>query len=149
MSSTSETPIEYKSYSIQKDQRNPYGSVEFMYYPTEQGVQHDADYDGEQYKYTGNCAWASTIEEAKSEIDERIAEQESKRPIPSEPMTIGGEDLELQVIYNAVHHRALRMNLENEHDANEFMILSKWSAAIIQALKDQKFESTQLPFPEK
>ncbi len=65
------TPVEYKGYTIQEDYRNPYSNKpEFMFYLTEQGVQHDADYDGEQYKYCGNCKWADSIEEAKEEIDE-------------------------------------------------------------------------------
>jgi hypothetical protein len=60
----------HRGYSIQMDQRNPYGPAEFMFYPTEEGVQHDADCDGESYKYCGNCRWASTLEEAKDEIEE-------------------------------------------------------------------------------
>lgn len=64
----------YKTYTIEEDQRNPYGKPEFMYYLTEDGVQHDADYDGESYKYCGNCKWASTLAEAKDEIDEQIEE---------------------------------------------------------------------------
>jgi hypothetical protein len=62
---------EYRGYSIEPDFRNPYSNVpEFMYYPTEQGVQHDADYDGESYRYCGNCKWSNSIEEAKAEIDD-------------------------------------------------------------------------------
>lgn len=64
--------ITYKGFTIQKDQRNPYGDAEFMFYPTEEGVQHDADCDGESYKYCGNCKWASTLEEAKNEIDDKL-----------------------------------------------------------------------------
>lgn len=65
---------EYKGYSIEKDQRNPYGPAEFMFYPTSEGVDHDADYDGEQYKYCGNCRWASTLEDAQYEIDALVEE---------------------------------------------------------------------------
>lgn len=63
--------MEYKTYTIQQDYRNPYRKEpEFMYYPTAEGISHDGDYDGESWKYCGNCKWASSIEEAKLEIDE-------------------------------------------------------------------------------
>lgn len=62
---------EYKGYTIELDYRNPYSSKpEYMFYPTEQGIQHDADYDGEQYRYCGNCRWNTTIEDCEAEIDE-------------------------------------------------------------------------------
>ena len=61
---------QYKGYTIQKDQRNPYGPCEFMFYLSEQGIDHDADCtDGESFSYTGNCKWAATLEDAKEEID--------------------------------------------------------------------------------
>lgn len=62
---------EYKNYTIEEDYRNPYSNEpEFMYYKTEEGVQHDADCkDGESFTYTGNCQWASSLEDAKLEID--------------------------------------------------------------------------------
>ncbi len=67
-------PIQYKSYTIQPDHRNPYGKSEFMFYPTEEGVQHDGDCtDGESFSYCGNCEWASTLEGAKEAIDELTA----------------------------------------------------------------------------
>lgn len=68
-------PIKYRSYTIEEDYRNPYSSKpEYMFYPTAEGIDHDADCDGESYYYTGNCKWASSIEDAKSEIDDLIAE---------------------------------------------------------------------------
>lgn len=66
---------EYKGYSIELDYRNPYSNKpEYMMYPTEQGIQHDADYDGEQYRYCGNCKWFSSVEDCKAEIDDLTAE---------------------------------------------------------------------------
>jgi len=62
--------MEYKNYTIEEDQRNPYGTVEFMFYPSSEGIQHDGDYDGDSFKYCGNCKWADSIEEAMIEIDE-------------------------------------------------------------------------------
>jgi hypothetical protein len=65
--------IQYKSYTIQEDFRNPYGNKpEFMFYPTEEGIQDDADCDGDGFHYCGNCQWADTIEEAKDLISEKI-----------------------------------------------------------------------------
>lgn len=63
--------MEYKNYTIIEDYRNPYNrEPEFMFYLTEDGIQHDADYDGESYKYAGNCKWADSFEDAKTQIDE-------------------------------------------------------------------------------
>lgn len=63
----------YKGYSIQQDWRNPYATEpEFMFYKTDQGIQHDADGDSEGWKYTGNCKWCDSIEECKLEIDELV-----------------------------------------------------------------------------
>lgn len=62
----------YKGYTILEDNRNPFGATEFMFYPSDEGVQHDADMDQDGYHYCGNCGWASTIEEAKDLIDEKI-----------------------------------------------------------------------------
>lgn len=65
--------IQYKGFTIQEDFRNPYSSKpEFMFYPTAEGVQHDADCDQDGYRYCGNCKWASSIEEAKDEISEIV-----------------------------------------------------------------------------
>lgn len=64
--------ILFKGYTIELDYGNPYNRAEFMFFPTEQGAQHDADYDGERYKYCGNCEWADSLEEAKDAIDEII-----------------------------------------------------------------------------
>lgn len=61
----------YKNHTIVEDYRNPYSnSPEFMFYPTADGISHDADYDGESYKYCGNCKWADSIKDAQIEIDE-------------------------------------------------------------------------------
>lgn len=63
--------IEYRGFTIQEDFRNPYSkNPEYMFYPTEQGIQHDAESNGEDMKYCGNCLWESSIDEAKAEIDE-------------------------------------------------------------------------------
>lgn len=62
---------EYKSFTIEEDYRNPYSNKpEYMYYPTADGVQHDADYVNESWKYCGNCEWESSLEEAKAAIDD-------------------------------------------------------------------------------
>lgn len=63
-------PMKYNGYTIQEDQRNPYGSPEFMFYKTSEGIQHDGDFDGVSMRYCGNCKWASTVADALAEIDE-------------------------------------------------------------------------------
>lgn len=65
-------PIIYKSFTIQEDfSRNPYNKTpELMSYRTEQGIDHDYDYDNESWKYCGNCTWTDDLEDAKAQIDE-------------------------------------------------------------------------------
>jgi hypothetical protein len=68
--------IFYKGYTIEEDHRNPYNKdPEYMFYPTEQGVQHDADGDSEGWKYTGNCKWTDSMEDAKDQISELVIQQ--------------------------------------------------------------------------
>lgn len=62
----------YKEFTIVEDHRNPYGKPEWMYYLTEDGICHDADYYNESYHYCGNCKWAASLQEAKDAIDEQI-----------------------------------------------------------------------------
>ena len=65
--------INYRGFQIEEDFRNPYSNdPEYMYYPAEQGAQHDYDLVGEDYVYCGNCKWAGSIEEAKDQIFEKI-----------------------------------------------------------------------------
>lgn len=72
--------IQYKGYTIEEDfDRNPYSrKPEFMFYPTEQGAQHDYDGDSEGYKYCGNCKWADDLEEAQIQIDELVEMAQAK-----------------------------------------------------------------------
>lgn len=68
-------PIQYRSFTIKEDFNNPYKNVpSFMFFLTKDGEQHDADYDGEGYKYCGNCKWADSIEECQEMIDELLTE---------------------------------------------------------------------------
>ncbi len=46
--------------------------IEFMFFKTDEGIQHDADMDGDHITYTGNCQWADSLEEAMEEIDELV-----------------------------------------------------------------------------
>lgn len=64
--------IEYKGYIIIEDWRDPFAKKpEYMFFKTSEGIQHDGDYD-EGWKYTGNCRWADSIEDAQGEIDELV-----------------------------------------------------------------------------
>lgn len=75
-------PMVYRGYTIEPDYRNPYSNKpEFMFYPTEQGIDHDYDLVGEYYKYCGNCGWADTIEEAKDAIWEKIMMAQPKHKV--------------------------------------------------------------------
>lgn len=66
-------PVEYKGYTIQEREDTYYkGMCPFVLFPTEQGIQHDYDYNGSGNTYCGNCKWADSIEEAKEMIDEII-----------------------------------------------------------------------------
>lgn len=89
---------EYRTYTIEPDQRNPYAQEsEWMYYPTEQGVQHDADQDGEDLVYCGNCKWADTLEEAQSEIDDLIIEEQENEIEKLKEMNLKIQDLRTQL----------------------------------------------------
>ena len=59
---------EYKGYYIcNSDRHAPFR--EFMAFPIEDGeAQHDYDYDGDRYKYCGNCIFG-LVEDLKEEID--------------------------------------------------------------------------------
>lgn len=59
-----ETHIYYRGYTIE-----PSAVPGFLYYETNQGIQHNVDYDGERYTYKGNCKWSYSVDYAKSEID--------------------------------------------------------------------------------
>lgn len=89
---------EYKGFTIQHDTRYK-NQAEFMFYVTEDGVDHDMDYTGEGWKYVGNCRWAETIESAKLQIDGFINELVVKSMIQctSKDYIIRGE-----------YHRALK-----------------------------------------
>jgi hypothetical protein len=64
--------VEYKGYTIVLQYEMLSMKPVFMYYPTAEGEQHDANLDGEDYRYTGNCKWADSLEEAKDAISEKI-----------------------------------------------------------------------------
>lgn len=62
----------YRGYTIDFDNYRSSNSrrPEFIFYLTEEGIQHDGDSDCDGYFYCGNCKWAGSVEEAKEEIDE-------------------------------------------------------------------------------
>lgn len=67
--------IFYKGFTIEDDIDHDVNVQRFMFYPTKQGIQHDADGDSEGWRYTGNCKWADSIEEAKDQISEIVIQQ--------------------------------------------------------------------------
>ncbi len=62
--------VEYKGFTIQPDYSGY--NFRYMFYPTEQGIQHDGEFDGEDFKYTGNCDFADSVDHAKILIDEKV-----------------------------------------------------------------------------
>jgi hypothetical protein len=66
-------PMKYNGYTIELD-RESYIGQRYMFYKTSEGIDHDADLDGEDYKYCGNCKWADSIQDAKNAIDELCLE---------------------------------------------------------------------------
>ena len=74
--------VTYKGYTIQVDYPNPYSNTpQYMYYPTDEGEQHDADYEDGSYHYCGNCKWADSIEDAKDAIDDLLFEKKPKHVV--------------------------------------------------------------------
>lgn len=62
----------YKGYTIEKNIKHHPHELDFMIYPTADGADHDMDWNGQSWKYTGNCKWADSIEDAKLTVDELI-----------------------------------------------------------------------------
>lgn len=127
MSSTSETPISYKGWTIAKETEPwsiKYGH-NFVYFQDE------------------HVRGAATIEEAKSEIDERIAEQESKNPNPFHDQIIKLE-LRKTAIQNAINNFLLLSGYD-ETTAQ----LIEMRDEIAQQINDLQVDANALPFPEK
>lgn len=69
-------PINYRNmWTIDsKDETGMY-----IAYPTEEGIQHDYDQDGDSTRYMGNCLWSTGVDDLMDEIDEKIiTEQDSQ-----------------------------------------------------------------------
>ncbi len=65
--------VEYKGHSIRRDFRNPYrAKPEYIFYPTDQGEQHDYDYCDGSFIEMGNCKYADSISDCKKLIDEKV-----------------------------------------------------------------------------
>jgi hypothetical protein len=62
--------IQYRGYTIKVDGYGWYPRYKF--FPTDEGENDDADYDGESFHYCGNARWADSLEEAKDEIWETV-----------------------------------------------------------------------------
>lgn len=60
--------VYYRGYTIE-----PEDHYRYAFYPTRQGRDDDADFDGESFVYCGNAKFASSIEDAKDEIDAILA----------------------------------------------------------------------------
>lgn len=60
---------EYKGFTIQNDVNYPYSLNRIIFFPTDEGIDHDYDMDSDGYSYCGNCRWAGSVEEARIEID--------------------------------------------------------------------------------
>lgn len=128
MSSTSETPISYKGWTIAKETEPwsiKYGH-NFVYFQDE------------------HVRGAATIEEAKSEIDERIAEQESKNPNPYEE----------QIKKLSARRRGLQNAIETllfNHPDLTYTIseLLDIRDEVSKQIKDLEIDANALPFPEK
>lgn len=72
------THIEYRGFTI-KDDPEAYVKHQLIIYPTEEGIQHDCDVnDNGNFVYCGNCLFATSIQDAKSDIDDLIYERDAK-----------------------------------------------------------------------
>jgi hypothetical protein len=63
----------YKGYTIEETEE--FYRKQFMFYPTNEGEQHDGEYTENGFHYCGNCKWVDSIEEAKDSIDEKIMQE--------------------------------------------------------------------------
>lgn len=136
MSSTSETPInknsmdriQYKGWNISKE-TDPWAISQgwnFFYFQDER------------------VRGAATIEEAKSEIDERIAEQESKNPNPT-----AGEIRKLEIKIMALEVAIAEFLLVKPEYSGTSYTLIQIRDDFKQQLNDLQIDANTLPFPEK
>lgn len=84
------TQFEYRGFTIQEDPE-AYVKGSLMFYPTEEGIQHDGDVTASgNWKYCGNCHWSGpTVEEVKRDIDDYIYEHDVKDATIMIPDKIG------------------------------------------------------------
>lgn len=136
MSNTSETPINYRGYTIEAESDTWALKYGFKY----------------RYHQDENIHGVHSIEEAKSEIDERIAEQESKIQL-SAPMTVGGDAFDLRVLITALDDLKRDNDKISQVYPTNFDRVNasadKWRAVIEQAIKDAELDANTLPFPQK
>lgn len=126
MSNTSETPISYKGWTIAPE-TDPWGiayGFKFVYFQDE------------------NVRGAYSIEEAKSEIDERIAEQENKNPNPYKEQIYKLEDRRDAL------HTAIKLLVAHEYNYSAPKLI-EMRDEIAQQINDLQIDANTLPFPEK
>lgn len=64
-------PTEYKGFQIQKNTES-FRKEKLIFFPADQGIDHDFDYCEESFVYMGNCKFVDTLEAAKLLIDEIV-----------------------------------------------------------------------------
>src|SRR5690606_24245644 len=72
--------VYYRGYTIEPAEYE-YG---YDYYPTEEGRDDDADFDGESYRYCGNVKFAHSIDAAKDAIDDLVGPRSEERRVGKE-----------------------------------------------------------------
>lgn len=95
--------IHYRGYIIEPTSNGcPYGGYD--YYPASEGRNDDADCAGDpaEYHYTGNVGFASSIDNAKDAIMERIMEQ-----LPSHKVELNGRIYDFPWIEDAIKFAVL------------------------------------------
>lgn len=98
--------IMYRGYVIEPTSNGcPFGGYDF--YPAAEGKNDDADFDGEDFKYCGNVGFASSIEDAKDQIFEKIM-----MAMPQHKVVLNGRDYYFDWIEEAVKF----FNLWNAED---------------------------------
>jgi hypothetical protein len=65
----------YRNYTIKEDWNYCPYQLFYKFFPTSEGENDDADFDGDSYRYCGNGKWANSIQDAKEEIDTILYEQ--------------------------------------------------------------------------
>lgn len=101
--------IQYRGWTIEPSTAYPYGGWEF--YPTDEGRNEDAEWDGDSWRDCGNVKFASSLDDAKDQIWEKVMEK-----IPPHEVILHGRSYYFNWVEDAISF-AVQWNAEGFNPA--------------------------------